>query len=547
MEGLLQQQLTKITTLIRGELLTDAMSREAAAVDGSIFTQKPQAVLYPRDAGDIQAVVHYLYTQAMLGNPVPSLTPRGRGSDQAGGPLGDGIILDTTRYLHQILEIGRDFVRVQPGCRYGDLQKVLKQSGRYLPPYPASIEICTIGGAVANNSSGEKTVKYGDTRDYVTALKVVVASGDEIEVRSLSRLEREAKKHHHSFEGHLYREIDKLLALHSPAEVRPSFHVTKNATGYALWQLEERGELDLCKLFVGSQGTLGVITEITLRTMPHPAAYSLVAGYFSSIDRAAQATTELLALGPSALEVVDRNLLELVEESQPGHLAGLLPTPLPQVVLLVEFDDADAHTRKGKQAAAETILEKYAYQQRAAVTPAEQEELWQLRRSAAAVLWTVDSPQKALPIVEDGVVPPQKLPEFFTKAYALFHKYDLRIAVWGHAGDANLHMQPFMNLADPVDRAKIWPFVEEFHALIIAMGGCISAEHNDGLLRSPYLQAQYGDELYALFRIIKRTFDPYRYLNPGKKVDVSLDKVKTMLRSSYSLEHLIDDREQINR
>jgi FAD/FMN-containing dehydrogenase len=543
----MQHHLDQISKLVRGELERDVADLERASVDGSIFTILPQAVLYPKDAGDIQAVIHYLFQQAQQGMPVPSVTARGRGSDQAGGPLGDGIIIDTTRHLTQILEIGEEFVRVEPGCRYGELQDELKKRGNYLPPYPASLEICTIGGAVSNNSSGEKTVKYGNTRDYVTGLKVVLASGDEVEVRALHPAEVHGKGHHYTFEGKVYRELAALLKAHVRKEEHPHFHVTKNSTGYCVWLIEEKGMFDLCKLIVGSQGTLGIITEITLKTLPYPKVFSLTAAYFSSIDRAAHATTELHALGPSALEIVDKNLLDLVEERQPGHLKGLVPSPIPQIVLLVEFDEQDDHRRAAKTAAASTILEKYAYEHRLARSVEEQDRFWLLRRSAAAVIWTVEGPVKALPIVEDGVVPPAKLPEFFIRAYELFRKYDLKIAVWGHAGDANLHMQPFMNLSDPLDREKIWPFVDEFHALIISMGGCISAEHNDGLLRSPYLQAQYGEELYGIFRKVKRIFDPYNYLNPGKKVDVHLEDIKKYLRDSYSLTHLVEDRESINR
>jgi FAD/FMN-containing dehydrogenase len=314
-----------------------------------------------------------------------------------------------------------------------------------------------------------------------------------------------------------------------------------------VWDIESPGCFDLTKLLVGSQGTLGVITEITLKTIPFPTSFVLIAGYFSSIENAALATGELLALSPSALEIVDKNLLKLVEEREPGHLKGLVPDTLPEIVLVIEFDDADDKKRLAKGCAAQTILEKYAFHYKEEKDPSEQDRLWDLRRSSAAVIWTVPGDMKALPIVEDGVVPPALLPEFFRRAYELFDKYELRIAIWGHAGDANLHMQPFMNLSDPKDREKIWPFVEEFHALIMSMGGCISAEHNDGLLRSPYIKAQYGEELYEIFRSVKHIFDPYSILNPGKKIDVSLESIKPLLRDSYNLNHLVKNAEEINR
>ncbi|HSI20782.1 MAG TPA: FAD-linked oxidase C-terminal domain-containing protein, partial [Verrucomicrobiae bacterium] len=383
--------------------------------------------------------------------------------------------------------------------------------------------------------------------DYVESLKVVLANGDEITVKAMTKAEIEGKTHRYSLEGKIYRELARLLATHTRDESRPKFHVTKNSTGYAIWEVEHRGMFNLAKLFVGSQGTLGIITEITLRTELLPKETALIGGYFDSIDKAAEAVEELLVLGPSALEIVDRNLLELVESRQPGHLEGLIPAQMPEIVLIVEFDDHNDRNRTGKGKAAKTILKHYAYAHKEAEGPAEQERLWKLRRSAAAVIWTVDGPEKALPIVEDGIVPAALLPEFFRRAYALFAKYELKIAVWGHAGDANLHMQPFMNLSDPAHREKIWPFVEDFHRLVIEMGGCISAEHNDGLLRSPYLKAQYGEELYRLFRQVKHMFDPHEIMNPGKKVDVAIERIQQLVRHSYGLDHLVKDRELINR
>jgi FAD/FMN-containing dehydrogenase len=539
--------LQHVAALVRGDFHTDEPTRRRFSVDGSIFEMLPAAVLAPRDAGDIQAVAHLLWTQARAGRPVPSLTARGAGSDQAGGPLGTGIVLDMRRHMNQVLEVGPDFVRCQPGVRYGELQGLLKQHGRYLPPYPASLELCTIGGAVANNSSGEKTVKYGDTRDYVTSLTVVLASGDEVVLQELDALELAAKTHHYTLEGQLYREMQRILAAHPRAAEIPQFHVSKNSTGYAVWEVQERNKFNLAKLFVGSQGTLGIITEITLRTEALPTGTELIAAYFDSLDQAAEAVQQLAPLAPSALEIVDHNLLELVERQQPGHLHGLVSSPFPRIVLVIEFDDPTDRERSAKARAASSILKHYATEQRRAETVAEQERLWKLRRSAAAVMWTVKGARKAVPIVEDGIVPAVLLPEFFRRAYALFEKYDLQIAIWGHAGDANLHMQPFMDLSDSADRAKIWPFVEEFHALVIGMGGCISAEHNDGLLRSPYLKEQYGEELYGIFTRIKDAFDPYHFLNPMKKVRVSRASIEPLVRHSYSLDHLIADRELINR
>lgn len=540
--------LQHIQSIVRGEVWTDAQHLEAYSLDGSIFTQTPRMVVAPKDAGDIQAILHLLWTYAKAGKEIVPVAVRGSGTDQAGGPLTDGIVLDVRRHMNQILEFGEDFVRVEPGVRYGELQAELKKRGRFLPPYPASLELCTIGGAVANNSSGEKTVKYGDTRDYVTHLKVVLANGDEVELRGLDTLETEGMVHHRTFEGQLYRKLHQLLARHPRERELPKFHVTKNSTGYAVWEIAKRGNFDLTKLFVGSQGTLGVITEITLRTEPLPPATELIAVYLSDLEKMAEAVEQLLPLGPSALEIVDHNLLRQVDTVQPGHLDGLVPTPHPAVVLLVEFDDHDDRARTGKRKAAESIVKHYADSYRIAKDETEQENLWKLRRSAAAVIWGIPGDAKPLPIVEDGIVPVALLPNFLRQAYALFAEFEVDFAVWGHAGDANLHIQPIMNLGSKEDREKLFPLVDRFHAMVMELGGCISAEHNDGLLRSPYLRAQYGEELYGIFEEVKHLFDPYAYLNPRKKVDFRpVSELPELLRDSYSLGHLVQDKEHVNR
>jgi len=538
--------IEKLQKLVQGEIETSRDLLDFYSTDGSIFKVTPQAVFYPKDTLDIQNLVRYINDLARSGHKIP-ITMRGKGTDQAGGPLGEGIVVDTTRYMNHILEVGIDFVRVEPGVRYGEVQAGLKKLGRYLPPYPASLEICTVGGAVANNSAGEKTVKYGATRRYVESLKVVLANGELIETRALDGYEVGSKKRLESFEGDVYRELDEVLVRNWDLikETRP--HVSKNAAGYALDAVERYGKFDLGQIFTGSQGTLGIITEITLKTLPVPSKVGLVVGYFSDVREAGVAVTKLLHLRPSALEIVDKNLIVLVNEQDPLLLAGLIPAELPQAVLLVEFDDPEPGLIKKKIASAKVILEKHTYHWVEKEDPDDQARLWKLRRSAAAVMWTIPGEAKALPIIEDGTVNVALLPEFFERAYALFEKYDLKIAVWGHAGDADLHMQPFMNLASEKDRRKIFDLTDDFYKMVISLGGTTSGEHNDGLMRSPWLKELYGEEMYRLFERVKKIFDPAGILNPGKKIGVTVEQLKKLLRDEYSMKHLVKAKEQVNR
>jgi glycolate oxidase len=238
---------------------------------------------------------------------------------------------------------------------------------------------------------------------------------------------------------------------------------------------------------VGSQGTLCFVTAIRMRTIqaPDPNKVELIVSYYDSIGQAGASAQELHNLEPSALEIVDKNLIELVNGQKPELLEGLLPDgPTPAIILLCEFDNQDDLERRSKLENAQTIINKYAYSFVIKNTPEEESEAWKLRRSAAAVMWTIPGKKKALPIIEDGTVPPHLLVEFIEKAYEIFAKYDLEIAIWGHAGDADLHMQPFMDLSKISDRKKLFAMTDEFYKMVHSLGGTAAGEHNDSLMRA---------------------------------------------------------------
>jgi FAD/FMN-containing dehydrogenase len=511
------------------------------STDGSVFQIMPKAVVYPKNAADVVTTVKYLSGVAAGGHPV-NLTARGKGTDQAGGALGDGVMMVFPAHMNKLINIHKDTVTVQPGILYGTLQKILHTHGRFLPPYPSSIEFSTIGGAVANNACGEKTIKYGATRDFVKSLKVVLADGSVIETRRITARELNHKKGQATLEGEIYRAVDNLIVDNAAIIRQAPPHTSKNASGYALWRVKDPddGSFDLSQLFVGSQGTLGVVTEITLKTMPYNPKTTLAVGYFDSLEKAGQAILKLESLKPSAMEIVDENLLKFLKEHQPESIEGLIPDEIPKIVVLTEFDDQSQLRQRIRSGRTQRIYKKYAVAQRTTTILAEQEALWKIRHSAAAVIWMTQGKQKALPIIEDGCVPVEKMPEFLEKVYKLLNKHKLQIAVWGHGGDANFHMQPFMDLGKTSDRTKLFKVADEFYNLVLKMGGTICGEHNDGLMRAPYVQKLYGKEMYELFRQTKKIFDPYHFLNTRVKLDVTQEDLKGLLRHEYSMEHLYD-------
>jgi FAD/FMN-containing dehydrogenase len=537
MKGLLKD----LNSQISGEVTTSESAREYFSTDGSIFTIKPEIIIYPRNEMDVVNTVKFLNWQAQEGK-VTGLTARGKGTDQAGGALGSGAVLVFPAHMKALVSMSKEGVTVQPGMIYATLQTVLHSHFQYLPPYPASIDFSSIGGAVANNAGGEKSLKYGSTRHWVNALRVVLSNGDVIITHRLTKKELKKKQRQPDFEGHIYREVDKILTDNWAEIEKSKSNVTKNSCGYDIWDvIGKDGSFDLSQLIVGSQGTLGIVTEATLRTAAYNPNVMLVAGYFDSIHKASEAVQHLLKLDPSALEVVDKNLLEFLQANKPEQIAGLVPTnPLPEVVLLCELDDAKPAVQKKKTKQAMKILEQYATGSRIAIDKQQQDELWRVRRGAAAVIWKVDGPKKALPIIEDGIVPTEKLTEFLNDAYALFAKNKIQVAVWGHAGNGHFHIQPFMDLKNLRDRSKVFDLADDFYALIKKYGGSNSGEHNDGIMRGVYLKEMYGPEIYGIFEQIKNLFDPLRFLNPGVKMDVTRQDAMVKMRKEYSMKHLDD-------
>lgn len=524
----LEQQLT-------GNVYDNEETLKYFSTDGSIFTIKPAAVVYPKDTQDVVATVKYAASQGT------SVVARGKGTDQGGGAIGQGIMLAFPAHMNTLVAIGKDYVTVQPGMIFGELQKILHSHGRFLPPYPASMDFSSIGGAVANNAAGEKTLKYGSTRDYITSLQVVLDNGDIINTKRLSAHELSRKKGQMTREGEIYRQLDAVIEDNKAIIDKARPGVSKNSSGYNLWDVKRSdGSFDLGQLIVGSQGTLGVVTQATVKTMPFNPHTSLIVGFFDDIDKAGQAVVKLEKLKPSAMEVVDYYLLDFVKKNHPGQLEGLVPDPLPKIALLVEFDDASQLSQTIKTRRAIGVLAKLASSSQVSKDPQQQAKLWQIRRAAAASISQTPGAKKALPIIEDGVVPIEKLPEFLDKAYKLLKKHKLQIAVWGHAGNANFHLQPYLDLSKSADHKKVFELMDEFYDMVIKMGGSTCGEHNDGLLRAPYLPKLYGKEIYGLFRQVKNIFDPGQVLNPGKKVDVNREATKKLVRKEYSMPHLYD-------
>jgi len=536
--------MSKIASYLREHLVgevTEAQNvREFFSTDGGIFTAKPQIVIYPRTTDDVRKAARLAWQLADKGRSLP-ITARGAGSDQAGAAIGNGIMLVFPAHMNKLLELdGKKLLaRVQPGLIYRNFQDTLKSHGLFLPPYPSSIDWATLGGAIANNTAGERTIKYGATKEFTEGLDVVLANGELIETGRLSKRELSHKKGLSTFEGEVYRALDGLITDNWDLIQLMKKNVSKNSAGYNLVDVKDsKGGFDLTPLMVGSQGTLGIITEAKMKVAPNNTNRTLMVAGFTSVHEANSIISDVLKLNPAALEVVDSNLLNFVEEHNPNQLKGLLEPPFPNIVLLIEFDDAGKGTQSKKIKKLTKIVKKITQDFQITSDYHERDELWKIRHSAAAVISHVEGTKKALPIIEDGVVPSERFPEFVDGVYELFKKHGLQSAVWGHAGNANLHMQPFLDLSQLGDRQKAFKIMDEYYAMVLKLGGSTAGEHNDGRLRAPYLPQVYGPEIYKLFEAVKKIFDPKNILNPGVKIGVTREDQINALRHEYSMDHL---------
>jgi FAD/FMN-containing dehydrogenase len=525
-----------------GEVMTSTDARHYFATDGSILQLAPALIAYPRTENDVRKTARFSWQLAERGRVIP-ITARGSGTNQSGAALSNGILLVFPAHMNRILELDTkaSTVTVEPGINYGKLQQTLYTHGRFLPPYPPSLEYSTVGGAIADNAAGEKSIKYGDIRSYVKSLRIVLANGEVIETRRLGKRELSKKLGLATFEGEIYRSVDTLLEEQHSVLEQFKKGVTRNSAGYELIDIKRRdGSFDLTPLMVGSQGTLGIITEAVLNTEQYDPQTTLMMAKFDSLEQVQNAILELRSLPevPSAIELIDENVLQQVHALNPNQLKEVIQPPFPPILLLVEFDGGERQSKKPVKHA-EKIFDKYATGVQMATEPEQQQSFWKIRQSISSILGHNEGLVQAVPMF-DAAVPPDRLREYIEGVYALMQTGNVRSGVWGHAGDASLRLQPRLNLGQVGDRQKAFRLMDEHNKLVIKLGGTISATAGEGRLRTPYLEDMYGPEPYALMQKIKKIFDPYGTLNPGVKFGTTIDDIKALIRNDYSIDHIYD-------
>ncbi|MDE1924622.1 MAG: FAD-binding oxidoreductase [Patescibacteria group bacterium] len=547
----LAEELQKV---IKGEVEDSPQALEANSRDASLFYVKPEVVVHPLDADDVCRAVEFVTSKKQKGDSKSalSLTARAAGTDMSGGPLSDSIILDMTKHFDHIIEVGDSSAIVEPGVYFRDFDKETKRKDLELPSYTASRELNTVGGMVANNSGGEKNLKYGKTARYVEKLDVVLSDG---QVHHLQNLEGDALKHkleEPGFEGDLYRRVSQLVKMpeHKKVIEEHKPKVEKNSSGYALWGIGD-GEhsLNLARLMVGAQGTLGIFTKIWFKLV-HPKPYAAMTILFlDSIAELGEVVPEVLGHQPDSFESYDdhtfsiamKYLPELATQMKSGLLSlGISFLPelwmvltggVPKLVLIVEFraDTQEAALQKAEALAKEAKKNRSHIGVRIAKSEAAARKYWAVRRESFNLLRKKIRGKRTAPFIDDFVVPPMKLPEFLPKLQAILSRYKLTYTIAGHVGDGNFHIIPLVDPKDPTIRKTIDELSHKVYDLVVSYQGSITGEHNDGLIRTPYVEKMFGPEMYALFHEVKVIFDPLNIFNPGKKVGGTFSDALTKL------------------
>lgn len=495
--------------VLEGELLLDELSRALYATDASLFRVVPAAVVRPRHEGDVRAVVRYAAEHLI---PV---TARGAGTGTAGACLGPGLVLDFSRFMHEVVEVGADQVRVQPGVPWERLAARLERDGRRIVAEPANAPTSTLGGMAAINSAGARMALHGSTSDHLRACRVVLDNGDTVD---LGRMPRQLSEDVPDRLHRLHRDAVSLLARHAAVIAAERSQVPFDRCGYRLHGTLGPDSLDYPRLLAGSEGTLGLITELTVRTVPLAGGRGSVLFGCPDLDTALRAARIAVPRRPAASELLDGRLLSLIRARDPEH-SRLIPAQAGAALLLeFEADSPNEARRQTLDFIDELVRGRLpALLAVPAFVPEDVTRLWSVVEAALPSLSTLRGGPQAVPAIEDVAVPVDMLSDYLARLQSLLQRYQTTAAFLVHAAAGQVHARPILDPANPADAAKLWAIAEDVTALVLDLGGTISARHGTGLSRTPWV-AKQCPRLVPVFRELKAIFDPRGLFNPGNVV-----------------------------
>lgn len=538
----------------KGKITKSLQTRDDYSHDASMFEILPELVVFPEDSDDVSVLVGVVNkNQEQYSNL--SLTARSAGTDMTGGAIGESIVMDFTKHFNKIFEVNSTHAVTQPGVYYRDFERETLKYGSIMPSYPASRDLCTVGGMVANNSGGEKSLEFGKTEKFVTELKAVFADGKEYTVKPLNRQELKEKISQNDFEGRIYKKVFDLVDSNYDSIKAAKPKVSKDSTGYHLWNVWDRetGIFDLNQAIIGSQGTLAIITEISFKLVPAPTHSGTLVVFLRKIDKLGMLINTVLKHNPATFEGFDNytlmlsfklffyfrktlgwwGMIKLGMQLIPDAL--MLFRGIPKMVLLIEFngDSPDLVAQKvHKMRLALGKYGKYALFEEDE-SEAKARKFWIMRRQSFNLLRSKVHDKHTAPFIDDLVVPPEHLPKFLPELREILDRYKLLATVAGHMGDGNFHVIPLMKIEETLERIKLAPSMREVNRLVIKYGGSLSGEHNDGMTRGPWLHQMYSPEMINNFKTLKNIFDPDNIFNPHKKTDAKWEYSMSHLRQHF--------------
>lgn len=539
--------------IVDGDVSTDNETLKIHSHDASTLEVKPAVVVFPKTTDDVGKIVKYA-ADNKKNNPNLSVTARAAGTDMSGGPLNSSIIISFGKYLTKFKSINNDVATTETGILYRDFEKETLKKGLLFPTYPSSREICAIGGIVNNNSAGEKSFTYGNSINFIDSLKIVFADGNEYETKPLSEDQLKKKMSKNDYEGNIYKNLFQLITENYDAIQNAKPITSKNASGYYLWEVWNRQKkiFNLTKLIVGAQGTLGIVTEAQLNLIPTKKHAEMLHIHLDNIDHLGEIINTVIKFKPENFESYDDNTIKYALKYFSSLVNGprefitafiqLLPEfiayytgKLPKLALQVEFTGDDQNELNSQILELQKALKPFKLKTVIAPTEREEKIYWKIRRDSFALLKSRSKDRHAIPFVDDIIVHRKYLVEFLPKLNKLFVNYpQITYTVAGHIGDGNFHIIPLMDIVDPKIQAIIPKLGKEVFDLVLEYKGSTSAEHNDGIIRTPYVKQMYGEKIYKLFEETKKIFDPDNIFNPGKKVGGTMDYAMKHIRVDWT-------------
>tara|TARA_B100001105_G_scaffold248153_1_gene233588 strand:- start:6469 stop:8133 length:1665 start_codon:yes stop_codon:yes gene_type:complete len=541
---------TELKKLLKGEVSRDRTLRDEMSRDASIYEITPEVVIAPKDSMDVKKIVRYVSAHKTT-YPSLAITPRSAGTCMSGGAIGSSLLLDMTKHFTKIGAVTNDVLQTQPGVYMRDIDPYLEAKELMLGCVPASRAICTIGGMVGNNAGGEQSLRYGNADRSVRSLDVVLADGNEYTIAPLTKKQLDQKMAQKTYEGRLYKQVYELIEAHYDLIKNARPKVNKNSMGYNLWGVWDRGTgiFDMTQLFSGSQGTLGVITDIKIQAYKKPAHSGLLLAYLTSPKHLGDIIPAVMKHNPATFEGFDDITFGLgvkffsMFRKQLGtkewlrQQARLMPAAakfkghLPNILLMVEFEGESKEEVYQKISKLHDVLKPFKLRMDIEGDESESAPYWEIRRASLSLLRNRVKDKYASPFIDDMTVQPKYLPEFLPKVRKVIRKYKLPATLAGHFGDGNFHIIPLMDIENEADQAKLEPVMRELIPIVLQYKGTMAGEHNDGMVRGPWLPAVFGDEMYQLFKHTKEIFDPTYIFNPHKKTDASWDYSMNHIRS----------------